>query len=75
MVGKGRLGAFIVTTGPDQVEFKIGTGFTADQRQDYWNRRDELLEKTVTFKHQVFGANEAPRIPVFVGIRSALDMS
>lgn len=83
MVGKGRLGALVcdlrksfsdVLNAPRD-DFKIGTGFTAQQRQELWADRDNLIGKFVTFKHQPHGAKEAPRIPVFIGIRSKLDIS
>lgn len=77
MTPKGRLGSFIVKLNGISSEgetFRIGTGFTADMRIEFWQKRDELLGKTVTFKHQAYGAKNAPRIPVFVGIRSEIDV-
>ena len=73
MVGKNRLGAFICKTS-DGIEFKVGTGFTTELRESYWNDRVNLVGQLVTYKHQGHGAKTAPRIPVFVGIRSKLDL-
>ncbi len=73
MFPKGTLGSFICET-EDGVQFNVGTGFTASMRLDYWNRREELLGKLVTYKHQGHGAKTAPRIPVFVGIRPLIDL-
>ena len=73
MIPKNRLGSFICQVG--DVQFKIGTGFTADMRIEFWNQRESLLGKLVTFRSQGHGAKTAPRIPVFVGIRSKIDMS
>jgi DNA ligase-1 len=77
MVGKGRLGALIVSVPGDGevTTFKIGTGFTAQQRQDLWDRRTTLIDQVVTFKSQSHGVHERPRIPIFVGIRSRVDIS
>lgn len=76
MVGKRRMGAMIVQLhhgGTDQT-FKIGTGFTAQQRQNMWDCRDSLIGRIVTFKHQPHGSLNLPRIPVFVGFRNVLDL-
>lgn len=76
-VGKGRLGALVcridigLTT---EVEFRIGTGYTAKQRQDLWDMRDKLLGKLVKFKSFDVGVKDAPRFPVFLGLRDEIDM-
>lgn len=71
-VPKGTLGAFICewSKGPS---FKIGTGFDAGQRKDYWERREELKGKTLTFKYQEIGSNGRPRFPTFIGLRPEYD--
>jgi len=75
MVGKNRLGAFVVELMIDrEIKFKIGTGFTDQMREEFWLNRDAMVGKIVTFKHQAYGEKEAPRIPVFAGIRSPIDM-
>ena len=71
---KGILGALIVKS-PSGVEFGIGTGFNHQQRVDFWRMREQLIGKTVKYKHQPHGAKDRPRIPVFIGFRDALDMS
>lgn len=53
--------------------FNIGTGFTAAQRADFWNRREELLGQVVTFKHFDHGTVDAPRHPVFKSFRHIED--
>lgn len=72
MAGKGVLGGFICKMG--EVEFGVGSGFTADQRKEYWEVRESLVGRTITFKHQPHGAKEAPRLPIFVGFRSVEDL-
>jgi DNA ligase 1 len=72
MVGKGRLGAMVCKT-RDGVEFRIGTGFVASQRQELWDTRSSLVGKLVKYKHFPIGAKTAPRFPVFLGFRSEID--
>lgn len=74
MVPCGDLGALVVTL-DKKILFKVGTGFNAAQRQELWAARESLVGRIVTFKHQSHGEKDVPRIPVFVGIRDARDMS
>lgn len=53
----------------DGVVVSVGSGFDDTQRQDFWNRRDELLGKTVTFKYQELTKYGVPRFPVFMRFR------
>jgi DNA ligase-1 len=76
MVGKGRMGKlWCCPIGGNMSEcFKIGTGFTADQREDFWARKSEIIGQIVKYKHQLHGRKDKPRIPVFVGFRHPTDM-
>lgn len=77
-VGGGTLGALIViaVNGPFKgVEFRIGSGFTAKQRQEIWDNRFQWIHERITYKWFKIGAVNAPRFPVFKGRRSKLDMS
>jgi len=56
------------------IHFSIGSGFTAEQRKEFWNDRDNLVGKIVKFKYFATGMKEAPRFPTFLGIRSEDDM-
>lgn len=50
--------------------FKIGTGYTADQRLALWMNRSAIIGMTVKYKHDmVRGSRGRPRCPVFLGIR------
>jgi DNA ligase-1 len=77
---KGTMGALRVKDVTTGIEFSIGTGFTTEQRQDIWNRREELipplgmLRKIVKYKSFPIGVKEAPRFPVFLGFRDKIDM-
>jgi DNA ligase-1 len=77
LIGKGTLGALVVryVDDPDGTTFNIGTGFTAAQRADFWERRHEIVEQLVTFKYFNHGIKEAPRHPVFKSFRAKEDMS
>lgn len=71
-VGKGRLGALVCEL--DGVRFNIGTGFTAKVREDLWGERDALIGQYAKFKSFDIGVIDAPRFPVFLGLRSPIDM-
>jgi DNA ligase-1 len=71
-VGKGHMGALICTTKAG-IEFNIGTGFTVQQRQELWGQREKLVGTLVKFKHFEIGAQQAPRFPVFLGLRAEID--
>ena len=77
MVGKGTLGKFEVIgingTYKD-VEFSVGGGFTAAQRQDFWINRKKLIGKIIKYKYFPTGSVERPRFPVFKGFRDKRDM-
>ena len=56
------------------VKFHIGTGFTAEHRQEIWDNPNRYIGKILTFKYQPIGSLDAPRIPVFVAWRDKRDM-
>ena len=60
------LGALLVTDCKTHISFKIGTGFTAAQRKEIWTKREEWLNKIVTYKYQHIGIKVAPRCPVYL---------
>lgn len=72
--GKGTLGGFIVKAinGPTEgVEFRVGTGFDAAQRADYWAmwHAGSLPGKIITVKSFPVGVLQKPRHPVFMHFR------
>lgn len=75
MRGAQVLGAFMVKDLKTGVEFEIGTGFTAAQRENFWKRGDNLIGKFVKYKSQPVGVKDKPRFPVFLGFRDPKDMS
>ena len=50
-VPKGSLGSLTLASG-DGNYFSVGTGFTEDQRQNFWRSRDELIGKTAKVQYQ-----------------------
>lgn len=72
-VGKDRLGGLVLRAlnGPCAgIEFRCGTGFTADQRRDLWAECDALVGRTVTIKSFPIGVKQAPRHPVWKDFRN-----
>ena len=72
--GKSTLGAFKVRDCVSGVEFAIGTGLTAAERQRYWDARDTLVGGLVKYKFFPVGVKVAPRHPVFLGLRGKADL-
>lgn len=72
MVPGNALGAF--TCKWKGVEFKLGTGFDANQREQYWRTKTGLSGKLAKFKYQGVGPNGKPRFPVFLGFRHEDDV-
>ena len=70
----GVMGALVVQDVTSGVQFSIGTGFTAAQRELFWKYRDRLIGKTVKYKYFPIGVVDKPRHPVFIGFREAWDM-
>jgi DNA ligase-1 len=73
MVGKQSLGAFTCRT-PEGIEFSIGSGFSQQDRLDYWKSKDSLMGCTVKYKHFPIGVKDKPRHPIFLGFRDLIDM-
>lgn len=65
------LGALICEM--DGVQFKIGTGFTQEDRDVIWENRGKLLGFFAKFKYFRVGMKDAPRHPVFLGWRALID--
>lgn len=56
------------------VEFNIGTGFTAEQRKAIWMNRRKVIGRYVTYKYFPIGVKDKPRHPVFKCFRESRDM-
>lgn len=75
MVPKGTLGAWLGRDLYSGVEFSVGSGMDDLTRQDYWDRRDEMVGSAV-FKYKYQGVTkDKPRFPIFQGLRPEGDRS
>lgn len=74
MVKGNTLGAIVAMT-PEYEIFKIGTGFTADERDALWVNRDNIIGHFVKYKCAGTGSKNVPRNPVFLAIRHKDDTS
>lgn len=78
-IGRDVMGTFVCQwkqPGFDQpIQFEIGTGFTAADREYYWQNKETFIGSHVTVKYQQITPDGVPRFPVFKGIRHADDMS
>jgi DNA ligase-1 len=72
MVPGGVLGALQMRWASG-VEFELGSGFDAEQRQRIWDNQPEYAGRQVTFKYQRVGPNGAPLLPIFKCFRPELD--
>jgi DNA ligase-1 len=84
-VGKGTLGGFYVRDLETGIEFKVGTGFSAAERADFWQQAHfapdgtvaysgtHLNGRIVRYKSFKIGVKEKPRHPVFLGFRYSAD--
>ena len=70
----GTMGALIVEDVVTHQQFKIGTGFDANLRAKIWQNQAEYLGTLAKYKYFPVGVKDAPRHPVFLGIRSEEDM-
>ena len=75
-VGMGTMGALVVRDVKTHVEFKIGTGFTAEVRDWFWKNYIFMGEPAVYVKYKFFpvGVKDKPRHPVYLGLRDRSDM-
>ena len=65
---KNSLGAFICC-GEDRTPFKVGTGFTREQRRAYYERKEVLVGKMVRVSYQTLtSGKKVPRFPVFIEV-------
>lgn len=62
--------------GGDPVRFFIGSfkGLTDEQKQNLWNRKDELLGRLVKFKYMRITKYGVPLHNVFLGFRDIIDL-
>lgn len=64
----GMLGGFSVRDERGRV-FNVGSGFTELQRLQFWEQRQLLIGKQITYRFQPHGVLELPRSPIFKSIQ------
>jgi DNA ligase-1 len=78
LVGKNRMGALLVRDLKTGVEFKIGSGFTAEDREFFWEVGGPgcgLNPGSLVVKYKSFaiGVKDKPRFPIYLGMREGWD--
>lgn len=73
-VADSLLGTLLVQDMQSGVCFSVGSGFTEQQRRDLWQQRNTLAGRIVKYKSLPIGVKDKPRIPIFLGFRSPLDL-
>ncbi len=64
---KNSLGS-VLCTGSDGCIFKVGSGFTKQDREEYWKVKEELIGKICKVSYQHLTDKKVPRFPVFCKI-------
>ena len=64
-VAAGVLGAFLVSCPLFPKPFRVGTGYSATQREIFWLRRDILIGKVIEFEYKPTTVIEVPAPAVF----------
>lgn len=69
----GTLGAFVLDYKGNQV--RVGSGFSEEQRMEYWNRSDELIGMLCEVKYKEVSCTKATgeeslQFPIFVSLRT-----
>lgn len=73
LVGKGRMGALVVRDIHTGVDFKIGTGFSAEERRLFWGD-DRRIGAIAKYRYFPIGVKDRPRHPTYVGMREGWDL-
>ena len=74
-IPKGTLGALVCKDKTTGIQFNIGSGFDDATRDQLWKYKDGLIGQAVKYKSFKIGVKDAPRHPVYLGMRDDDDMS
>lgn len=75
MIAEEMLGSFIIEDlNNPNIIFNIGSGFTKQERIDYWNNKNNLIGKIIVYKYFTIGMQNLPRFPIFKGFRDRMDI-
>ena len=72
---KGTLGALVCKDKHTGIQFNIGSGFDDATRNQLWKYKDGLIGQAIKYKYFSIGVKDAPRHPVYIGMRDDDDMS
>lgn len=72
MVPGYTLGALVVQDLVTNEEFRIGTGFTEEDRSALWKQNP--IGRIVRYRFFPTGSKDKPRFPVFAGFRESIDL-
>lgn len=70
----GMLGTFVVRDPKFTEPFNLSGEMDHTFRRHVWEHKEEYLRKFAKYKYKPYGTKEAPRQPIFVGLRSLEDM-
>jgi len=70
----GTMGALICRDIETGIQFNIGTGFTEKIRYEFWDNSKKYINRLVKYKSFKIGVKDAPRHPVFLGMRDEDDL-
>ena len=74
-VGGGTMGALYVKCLNTGVYFQLGTGFSAADRDWWWEKGAGAKGLIITYNHFPVGRKDLPRFPSYKGLRNSIDMS
>ena len=74
-VAQDLLGRLLVKDVHTGIEFYVGSGFTAAERDAYWQGRENLKGSIIKYKFFPVGMKDGvPRHPIFLGFRDVIDL-
>lgn len=68
----GILGSLVLEFG--DLTFKVGSGFTMEQRSEIWKNQHSYLGKLASVRYMEVGVKHLPRCPTFKGWRDIDDL-
>ena len=72
---KGTLGALVCKDKHTGIQFNIGSGFDDATRNQLWKYKNGLIGQAIKYKYFSIGVKDAPRHPVYIGMRDDDDIS
>lgn len=72
LIPMNTLGSLVLKYGDSS--FKVGTGFSDEQRQEIWDNKESYLGKLASVRYMSVGQAVLPRVPSFQGFRDEDDL-